>query len=256
MAVISHIQTLLPSKDIWLENFQKTEKYDQIIRYVEEGFLRDLQSIWMKEPLEVVMSLNDIKNPTTSRRNQLCNRSLTLDSFYILDYMEKVADFPIYDIGCGMNLFKKFYDIVGIDPIHVTADIKDYFDDDFARYKQGSFPAAIAINSLHTKVSVFEIAKRIVLFSNIIKDKGYGFITFNLFVLFGSTQPSMMFAAGLSDSDGNINLGNMKQHIINEIAATGLDIIHLDIVLDDSDRFNNDLDGNIRVLFKKQARKI
>lgn len=234
----------LTPKDIWEQEFKEGNLYKEIIDFVNIKFLTTFIENYKNTNVVTYYNMEeDISTyqQLTPREQLFLNKSVTLDSFRILEFFDKFAEKPIYDIGCGMNLFKNFYNVIGIDPNNVMADKKDIFDDDFVKNHQNCFPSAIAINSLHF-ITIDDAQHRINQFASTIKKQGYGYITFNARMFF-------------LEDDFSIDHKQLKDFFDNIIKKIDLCIIDYDFLVTDAETsFSNPYDGNIRILFKNESR--
>ena len=60
-------------------------------------------------------------------------------------FINQFNDKPIYDLGCGWNLYKKYYNVTGIDPIGRHADIVDTVDHEYIANHQQAFSNIITM---------------------------------------------------------------------------------------------------------------
>jgi hypothetical protein len=212
---------VLPDKEIWKKEFINDKFYEKL-------------NIFFKD---------QIKSPTiefgyyecahTPRYKVLmCDNNIQLDSFYYIDYIRKNSNGSIVDIGCGENFFSYFFDnIIGIDP---TFPIKNYnydFNKQFIIKNYQNFDNAIAINSLHF-IRIERIKERILEFASVIKQNGYGYITFNL--------------AKMTNKDETTP--EKFKYIKEQIKLIDLNFIHIEYI---EHYYEEMIDGNIRLLFRK-----
>lgn len=187
----------LPNKHEWLTNFLKTEKFKRLKSFIEniDGIrLRKYKHEWVnnftksdkfKSYQEFVDSLDgtirykfDDYLIFGAREAEVKHYTVDLQPFYILDYITTNNDELIYDIGCGINLFSRFYNVVGIDYGHPNADIVDTFDVNFCDKNKNAFENAISINGIHF-CSIFEIEERIKNYFDLVKPGGYAYLAIN-----------------------------------------------------------------------------
>ena len=116
-------------------------------------------------------------------REQYAIRQFSVVPFYYLEYLTKYNPKNIYDLGCGWNIFKRYFpNIIGVgaetgDDFH--GDLHDFVDDDYIANHQNYFESVFSINALHF-VALRNLRKRVLDFASMIKPGGRGFITFNL----------------------------------------------------------------------------
>ena len=183
---------------------------------------------------------DDLRLELTPRVFDIMNGKLILDSFYIVDYIRKNSTGTIYDIGCGSNVFKYFFDdVVGVDSSFTNpmADIHHHYDSEYIRNNKNKHPNAIAINSIHYDCSFQQFKDVVETFSQVISTDGYGYITFNISFMIQNTD--------------QYNIPeNIHQFILDRLSETALNIIDVQFV-DATVNGDNGLDGNIRILFRK-----
>jgi hypothetical protein len=245
----------LQSKAEWFEKFQTTQKYKEIVSFVKDYVVEFSRAV---KDLEPTINLNDqnVSNNTglshTPRERFIASKILVLDSFRILEYMNKHGAQPIYDIGCGMNLFSNFYDVVGMDVVSPGNSMSsshykyiEPFGEDFIKKYENTFPCAIAINSLHF-IPVHDIVDRIHDFAKVLKEEGLGYITFNLEMLFSHTNPKFLFENELYIP------ATAKKYINKQINKLDLNVIDYENKIGTMLFSNYDsTDGTLRILFAK-----
>jgi len=169
-------------------------------------------------------------------------------SFYYLNFVLDINPSEIIDIGCGMNFFKDIIPgIHGIDPDNQYADQIDFFDPDFIKGHQQSFEAAISINALHF-VPIHDFSVRFTNFWETIKPGGRGYITFNTMrlVQYTSDDSKMSLFGTLEPKPVQV-----EEYICNEIKELKqrFDFLVIDVMI--AEMYNEYMDGNIRLVFKK-----
>jgi hypothetical protein len=224
----------MPDRRSWTEEFLLSKK--QIFLRLKDTELEFIDNI------EERHWLNDYL--CTPRETWLHRGFVPLDSFFMIDYMvQRTNVFPIIDIGCGMNLFKHFFDIIGLDKFP-TADIRGHFDEDFLKDNKNKYGGAIAINSLHF-TPIQEMKNSIKWLANIIKPRGYGYITYNVSRLIEHTDQKFIQLHGLDQS------AKLSNYLFSSISNIGSDIeiiYYLDKITETPDET---IDGNLRILFRK-----
>jgi hypothetical protein len=233
---------MLPDRKSWAEKFVTTEFLNNLDLYFDR-----IIAVRRSRPTRVLFSsqydvnfeLGDDGNGfdvTPREYNLFVARKIHLDTFYYVDYIRKNTVGEIYDIGCGSNAFKYFFeDVIGIDSNNPNADFQREFNSDFVQENQKKLPGAFAINSLHY-IPVMEFKNRLRNFASCIKPGGFGYITFNIERILAWTPVSDVPA-------------DLHTYIESEILDSGLNILQYDL-FDVNLNGNNGLDGNIRVLFK------
>ena len=162
--------------------------------------------------------------------------------FYYIEWLQEINPEKIYDLGCGWNIFKKYYpNIIGVgaenpDNESFFADIHDYVDDDYILGHQEYFESVFSICALHF-IPLSDIRKRVLDFASMIKHGGRGWLSLNAARMV-ERDPEF------KDKDTLFIEKYCKEQLI------GLpDLVLLDIDLTILDEF---MDGNIQILFDKR----
>jgi hypothetical protein len=172
---------------------------------------------------------------------------LTVCSLYYIDYLNEIKPQQIIDIGCGMNVWKQFYpNIYGIDAAHPNADHMAIFDDNYSQINTNAIEAAFTIGGL-TFTSLINLQRQMLSFINIIALGGRGYMSFNLGrmlthytnkddyqKIFDKTSPSTEEISMYCDS------------IITKLPVKLLVVDNLIL-----ERYNDYMDGNLRIVFEK-----
>ena len=239
---------MLPDSKQWKEDFLKSEIFDKLKQIsIALRVAKPFQIIdWDLEESE--RNFKKHIYGYTSREMYMHQGRLTLSSFYMVDYLVKnTKEYPIIDIGCGMNLFKSVYPIIGLDN-DPRADIQGLFDEKFMKDHWEEFPAAIAINSLHF-ISLNQIQYRIKQFSNIIQPNGLGYITMNTQRLIDRTNqvdPQFIISKKLDC------ILNLRKYVFGKVYSI-CDTLELLYYEDTVDEIADDyMDGNIKIIFRKK----
>jgi hypothetical protein len=235
MKTINYINKKInfPEKIEWEINFIKSEKFKLFKNRLFELSLERLGIINNPTPRERKIYSGDI--------------SSCLHICYVIEYLMSINSSEIVDIGCGMNMFKELYPIIGVDPTDPRADINAIFDRKFVKIYREKFNSAIAINSLHF-IPIWQIKKRLKQFSNIIKKNGLGYLTINSHMLIRHTDNKF-----LSDNKLYENC-NLSKYLFEQIFELDniLEILYYE------DNINNclepGLNGDIKILFMKKLR--
>jgi len=229
------------NKDAWISEFKKTDIFNRL----ENNFGRVL---FEKRNTCIF----------TTPREQYGTVVTSGTIFYYLEKLFETNPKHVYDIGCGWNLFQKYYpQIIGIGAENPRsnefhADIHDYFDLDFVKGHEKYFESAFSINALHF-VPITEMKQRYIDFFKIIKPEGRGFLATNAQRFIDATSSDTLKSIFNSQIPNAIQLENyIRQEIRSFFAETSAIPIIIDI-LDFSYSENRDefLDGNIRILFEK-----
>lgn len=73
--------------------------------------------------------------------------SISVTTLYYLQFLLEKNPNTIYDIGCGWNIWKRYYpQIVGIDYNSKHADRHERFDDNFIEQNREAFDAVFSVN--------------------------------------------------------------------------------------------------------------
>jgi hypothetical protein len=182
--------------------------------------------------------------------------------FYYIEWLQEINPKKIYDLGCGWNIFKKYYpNIIGVgaeDPESPSfnADIHDVVDDDYILGHQEYFESVFSICALHF-VPLSDIRKRVLDFASMIKPGGRGWLSMNA-----------MRMLALDSNFKNINSAAKKSNpelykpvnedllVIQDFCQNQLSDIPNLILLDIDLTVNDEaMDGNIQILFDKGQTK-
>lgn len=227
----------LPDKKKWINNFIKSDKFEQICQEVDNFDLK--KRIFFDEE-EVKPKF---KLPITPRELNLLEKKINIQPFYILDFISSQSDKVIYDIGCGVNFFKKFYNLIGIDPINRKSDIKDKFDSNFLKKHTEDFYNAITINAIHF-CSLFDIEKQIYEFISLVKHNGFVYIALNC---------KRMIEFCNEQEIKNLNT-SIEEYIDNIVKKIPYEIFFYENTIN---KFPDEgLNGNIKILIKKTNKVI
>ena len=102
--------------------------------------------------------------------------------FYYIEWLQQNNPSNVYDLGCGWNIFKKYYpNIIGINPEMpgTQADIYDIVDDDYIAGHKEYFDNVFSICALHY-VPLTDIKKCVTDFASMIKPSGRGWLSLNI----------------------------------------------------------------------------
>lgn len=189
---------------------------------------------------------NDAPSPPgpTARQywGQQYPSSFSVTVLYYLETLFRQSNKTVYDIGCGWNIFKKYYpQIVGIGAEDI--DSKWYFADqpgfvnaEYVAAHQDHYDCFFSINALHFR-PVSEVKQIVEECASMLTDGGSAFITFNTTVLVAYDKEQTFS----SNSD-------IEQYIRTQLSQADVHWRIVDINLDND---NEGLDGNVRLLFTK-----
>ena len=162
--------------------------------------------------------------------------------FYYIDWLQESKPRYVYDLGCGWNMFKKYYpNIIGIDPEpkqskHYYADIHDFVDADYIAGHREHFDSVFSICALHF-IPLSEIRKRVLDFASMIKPGGQGWLSLN------ATRMLERDREVFGDKDKKFIEAYIKDQLDNLANVQSVDI--------DLSVLNDFLDGNIQIVFDK-----
>lgn len=172
---------------------------------------------------------------------------LTVCSLYYINFLAELEPDQIIDIGCGMNNWKDFYpNIYGIDSEHPAADRIEKFDHDFSLRNTESHQCAFTIGGLVFN-SFATIKDQMLDFINIIKPGGRGYMSFNVGRMLAHFTSKEDFVKILGkDSPTTLEISEYCDKIISELPVTLLVVDNLIL-----ERYNEFMDGNLRIVFEK-----
>lgn len=162
--------------------------------------------------------------------------------FYYIEWLQEINPEKIYDLGCGWNIFKKYYpNIIGVgaeDPKSpfFYADIHDIVDDDYILGHQEYFESVFSICALHF-IQLSDIRKRVLDFASMIKPGGRGWLSLNVMRM-PECDPKF------KDKD-TLFIEKYCKEQLSDLPNS----VSLDIDLTVPDEF---IDGNIQILFDKR----
>jgi len=171
--------------------------------------------------------------------------------FYYIEWLQEINPEKIYDLGCGWNIFKKYYpNIIGVEPDNESyesffkewsffADIHDFVDDAYILGHQEYFESVFSICALHF-IPLSDIRKRVLDFASMIKPGGRGWLSLN--------------TARMPENDPEFKDKDtlFVEKYCKEQLSDLPNSVSLDIDLTVSDEY---IDGNIQILFDKGQTK-
>jgi hypothetical protein len=182
-------------------------------------------------------------------------RKFSMVPLWYLQFLVNASPARIVDIGCGGNLFKpvikKLYNIPchGIDPTpeNHNADEFDIFDADFSQGHTDFYESAFSINSLHF-IPLSYLADRINEFYNVIAPGGMGFLALNAARMIERTQPEwLLHTFGSVDPTA----AQVQHYVSEQLSTFEIDFVIVDLLI--TEQFDELMDGNIRLVFKKNV---
>ena len=209
----------------WKRKFIKTDLYKRLDK--EYDIILD----WFdwQPPLQLSTFMLPRKNFTT--------KFTTLIGFYLIENYLNTKE-KILDVGCGINFYKTYYDVDGVDPVYFAHTHNEYevdktsalgnidFEDSYYKRNKGTYKNIMSQCALHFNSDFQNNLKE---FYSLLGKDGKGFASLNLMRLF--------------EHDNSTSLGNQlkKLDLIK-------DIIEEVIVIQNP--HSNGLDGNLHIIFK------
>jgi hypothetical protein len=169
--------------------------------------------------------------------------------FYYLEKLLEKNPKEIYDLGCGWNIFKKYIpNIIGVSPtqdVDNYADVHDLVDDDYIKGHENSFESIFSICALHF-ASLEDLEKIVTGFVSMIKPNGRGFLTLNLIRMIERSPADF-----LENSIGSTRTNHeYEQYVFGVLEKIKVDYLIVDVDFEQST--NDQMDGNIRLVFDKK----
>lgn len=225
------------------EEFSKSERFTNWKRDFQQT---DLWS-YLEDEYDYILDWYDTSQLSTFTlpRKLLTSKITSLIGFYLIEnYLNKEEQ--IVDIGCGINYWKNYYDIHGVDPFYFPHAVNDYDVDitsavgklpdvktfdlkshvSYYEKNKGKFKNIMTQCALHFDSDIGKTMKD---FYGLLGSNGKGFASLNLKRLF--------------EIDGSTSL-TRQLNKLREIE----DIIQEVIVIETPT--NNSLDGNLHIVFK------
>lgn len=179
-------------------------------------------------------------------RKKLLNRiAMVASHYYIAKVMESNPE-KVYDLGCGINYFKKYYDnIIGVagepeDGKEYFGDMHQLFSHDFAQDNAEIYDAIITVCALHF-IHITDVKQRIEDIIFTLKSGGRAYISLNL---------DRMLDRSL-DWHKNQEREDIVWYVRQELdKIQGVDWIVVDI--DAQEVVDDYIDGNIRLVLEKK----
>lgn len=231
---------MLLDKDQWMDAFVNSGKVDLILEEYE-NIRRDRS----RSPETTILFDGEGQSnfANTPREREYAGRKVDLHSFYILDNISALTSDIIYDVRCGMNIFKLFYNTVGIDDLHPNADLSQPIDAAFFIDNQGQFENAISINGLHY-CHISDLSSNLVSFFNLIKPGGYGYLAINV--------EQVVIHTNLTESKPASEIIDIVRDIFNNVVNKTIDLGDVIYFEDTMDiRYADSINGNMRLLLKR-----
>jgi len=156
-------------------------------------------------------------------------------------YIEQIQNNGlIYDIGCGWNLYKRYYDnIIGIgaeppNSVYYHADEHGIFNDEFVSKNNERFDNIMSMNSLHF-IPIEKFSKRIDDILSVAKPNAFIFLMFNISVMINKS---------------NIKIDNYELYIRDKMKKYAAITLSFELI-DNSEITRNADTGTCRMILKK-----
>lgn len=173
-------------------------------------------------------------------------KTISIISFYYLNFLLEKNPKEIYDIGCGWNIWKRYIpNIIGVDSNSKHADILVRYDYDYIKSNTRKHEAAFSINmdaGLNGICTFETLIDQIYEFSTIIKPGGRGYVSFSCLGLYYFTPTDWYEKNNCTE----LTVGEvLKERLLN----LPLNILVLDCEFDIFRNFAGH-DGELRVVFE------
>lgn len=176
--------------------------------------------------------------------------AISIVSFFYLEILQEDNPTTIYDIGCGWNVWKKYYpNIIGVDSASSYADIHDSYNEKFVSKWKGKMDSAFLINmsaNIIEPVTYDSVGNIISTFSEIIKHGGTGYVSLPWHAFYRNVPRKWYDENHIS----YYNPDQVEEYVRQKIMDTNLEIIALDLELDFMQNLPS-IDGEVRVVFRK-----
>jgi SAM-dependent methyltransferase len=231
----------LPNESLWIESFVKSKRFDEVVQAVREMPSNTIVTFFDKDSGNRISG----ERKSTPRFDSLRGGDIDLQPLYILDYITSKSDGVIYDIGCGYNFFKKFYNVIGIDPDSDQADIHRSYDLSMAAENMGKMDNVFSINAIHF-CHPDELGQRVQAFFDMVKPGGYAYLAVNVARVF---QDLLDFDR-LPEDQRNKNVKVLSKYA----KANVLDICRDEVIYwkdTIANKFDSYMNGNVKILIRK-----
>ena len=169
----------------------------------------------------------------------------TMVPFYYIDFLMQKQPEEIYDLGCGWNLFKRYFPVIGIGAEDIKFinnevkfwDLHDFVDDEFIAGHQNYYNSVFSICALHYH-PLSTIRKIVCDFYSIIAPGGRGWLSLNSQRM---VEKDKKFHSS-SSSEIQEYINTQLEDLPGKILAQDVDIIGCK---------DNYMDGNIQIVFEK-----
>jgi len=220
------------------EQFEATFKSTELYTRLKADF--DVLVFDKHFPLVVaLLSPFTPRNAWGARPNQTY---CTMVPFYYIDLLMQKQPKEIYDLGCGWNLFKRYFPVIGIGAEDPAMEIKfwdlhDFIDNEFIAGHQNYYNSVFSICALHF-CPLSTIRKIVCDFYSIIAPGGRGWLSLNSQRM---VEKDKKFHSS-SSSEIQQYINTQLEDLPGKILAQDVDIIGCK---------DNSMDGNIQIVFEK-----
>jgi len=179
----------------------------------------------------------------------------TMVPFYYISFLMQKQPKEIYDLGCGWNLFKRYFPVIGIGAEGINNKVKfyrfdedinnevkfwdlhDFVDDEFIAGHQNYYNSVFSICAMHFH-PLSTIRKIVCDFYSIIAPGGRGWLSLNSQRM---VEKDKKFHSS-SSSEIQQYINTQLKDLPGKILAQDIDIIGCE---------DNYMDGNIQIVFEK-----
>ena len=223
----------------WEMTFKKCDLYKQLANEYDVVYFD--QQGFVKKGLNFT--------PRQWLANQSTFSAFSAIPFYYIEWLQEINPKNVYDLGCGWNIFKKYYpNIIGVgaeDPkgLIFQADIHDYVDDDYIQGHQEYFESVFSICALHF-IPLSDMRKRVLDFASMIKPGGRGWLSLNAMRMI--ERDPIFKNTDIENKASVLAINNFCKKELSNLP----NVVCLDI---DLREINEHIDGNIRIQFEKET---
>jgi len=224
----------------WEIAFKKLDLYKQLVNEYDVVYFNNQDFFEWDEILKYIITPR--QRAAITIQTYFSQTYFSAIPFYYIEWLQEINPEKIYDLGCGWNIFKKYYpNIIGVgaeDPESPSfnADIHDIVDDDYILGHREYFESVFSICALHF-VPLSDIRKRVLDFASMIKPGGRGWLSMNVARMINKDPE-------FKDKDTLFIEKYCKEQLIG---LPGLALLDIDLTI--PDEF---IDGNIQILFDKR----
>jgi hypothetical protein len=187
--------------------------------------------------------------------------SISITTLYYLQFLLETSPTAIHDIGCGWNIWKRYYpQIVGIDFDSKFADISDKFNDDFINRHREQLESVMSVNMylglkednnntygfLVEPITFENYIDQIIYFAQILKPGGRAYVSQNKLGFLKYTRQEWFDKYNVS----KYNYSALSKILLDDLKENfPYKILSFDCELDILDSMT--FDGCVRLVFEK-----